>query len=39
MRVNSRIYGFIAESNDPTDLGNEFPSLTILVLMLINKFI
>ncbi len=34
-----QIYGFIAESNDPTDLGNEFPSLTILVLMLINKFI
>ncbi len=26
-----QIYGFIAESNDPTDLGNEFPSLTILV--------
>ncbi len=34
-----QLYGFIAESNDPTDLGNEFPSLTILVLMLINKFI
>ena len=34
-----QIYGFIAESNDPNDLGNEFPSLTILVLMLINKFI
>jgi cytochrome bd-type quinol oxidase subunit 2 len=34
-----QIYAFIAESNDPTDLGNEFPSLTILILMLINKFI
>jgi len=34
-----QIYGFIAESSDPTDLGNEFPSMTILVLMLINKFI
>jgi hypothetical protein len=34
-----QIYGFVAESNDPTDLGNEFPSLTILVLMVINKFI
>jgi cytochrome bd-type quinol oxidase subunit 2 len=34
-----QIYGFIAESNDPTDLGNEYPSLTILLLMLINKFI
>jgi len=34
-----QIYGFVAESNDPTDLGNEFPSVTILVLMLINKFI
>ncbi len=34
-----QIYGFIAESNDPTDLGNEYPSLTILILMLINKFI
>jgi peptidoglycan/LPS O-acetylase OafA/YrhL len=33
-----QIYAFIAESNDPTDLGNEYPSLTILVLMLINKF-
>ena len=34
-----QIYGFIAESNDPTDLGNEFPSLTILILMLINKYV
>jgi membrane protease YdiL (CAAX protease family) len=34
-----QIYGFVVESNDPTDLGNEFPSLTILVLMVINKFI
>jgi cytochrome bd-type quinol oxidase subunit 2 len=34
-----QIYAFIAESNDPTDLGNEYPSLTILILMLINKFI
>ena len=34
-----QIYGFIAESNDPTDLGNEFPSLTNLILMLINKFV
>jgi hypothetical protein len=34
-----QIYGFVAEANDPTDLGNEFPSLTILVLMVINKFI
>ena len=34
-----QIYGFIAESNDPTDLGNEYPSLTILLLMIVNKFI
>ena len=34
-----QIYGFVAEANDPTDLGNEYPSLTILVLMVINKFI
>ena len=34
-----QVYGFIAESNDPTDLGNEFPSLTILLLMVVNKFI
>ena len=34
-----QIYGFVAEANDPADLGNEFPSLTILVLMVINKFI
>jgi len=34
-----QIYAFIAESNDPTDLGNEYPSLTILVLILINKFL
>jgi hypothetical protein len=34
-----QIYAFIAESNDPTDLGNDYPSLTILVLMLINKSI
>jgi hypothetical protein len=34
-----QIYAFIAESNDPTDLGNEYPSLTILILMIINKFI
>ena len=34
-----QIYAFIAESNDPTDLGNEYPSLTILLLMIVNKFI
>jgi len=34
-----QIYGFIVESNDPTDLGNEYPSLTILLLMIVNKFI
>jgi len=34
-----QIYAFVAEANDPTDLGNEYPSLTILVLMVINKFI
>ena len=34
-----QIYAFITESNDPTDLGIEYPSLTILVLMLINKFL
>ena len=34
-----QIYGFITESNDPTDLGNEYPSLTILLLMIANKFI
>ena len=34
-----QIYGFIAESNDPTDLGNEFPSVTILLLMIVNKFV
>jgi hypothetical protein len=34
-----QIYAFIAESNEPTDLGNEYPSLTILILMLINKFV
>ena len=34
-----QIYAFIAESNDPTDLGNEYPSLTILLLMIVNKFV
>ena len=34
-----QIYGFVAEANDLTDLGNEYPSLTILILMIINKFI
>jgi len=34
-----QIYAFVAEANDSTDLGNEYPSLTILVLMVINKFI
>ena len=34
-----QIYGFIVESNDPSDLGNEYPSLTILLLMIVNKFI
>ena len=34
-----QIYAFIAESSDPTDLGNEYPSLTILLLMIVNKFI
>ena len=34
-----QIYAFIAESNDPTDLGNEYPSMTILLLMIVNKFI
>ena len=34
-----QIYAFIAESNDPTDLGNKYPSLTILVLMIVNKFV
>ena len=34
-----QIYAFIAESNDPTDLGNEYPSLTNLLLMIVNKFI
>ena len=34
-----QIYAFIAESNDPTDLGNKYPSLTILLLMIVNKFI
>ena len=34
-----QIYAFIAESSDPTDLGNEYPSLTILLLMIVNKFV
>jgi len=34
-----QLHGFVAEANYPTDLGNEYPSLTILVLMIINKFI
>ena len=34
-----QIYAFVAESNDPTDLGNEYPSLTILLLMIVNKFV
>lgn len=34
-----QIYGFIEEINDPADFGNEIPTLMLLILGLINRFV
>lgn len=37
--VAFQIYGFVQEINDPADFGNEIPSLMLLVLALVNRFV